>query len=74
MVVINESAGMINREANGGVENAGIFTSSGDLLIPNQRGITRIDPDQFYEALDFTVPVPVIEKNLSFRISATCFL
>lgn len=45
---INQRSGMLNREANGGVDNAGMLTSDGVILFPNQAGLTRIQPGFFY--------------------------
>lgn len=42
-----EKDGMSNREANGGVQNAGLLSSDQKLWFPNQNGIAVIDPSQF---------------------------
>jgi signal transduction histidine kinase/DNA-binding response OmpR family regulator/ligand-binding sensor domain-containing protein len=57
----NEKDGMINREANGGVQSAGVQTSDGRLWFPNQGGITIINPYDFSADYGLDVPPPVFE-------------
>lgn len=57
----NENDGMINREANGGVQSAGVQTSDGRLWFPNQAGITIINPFDFSADYGLDVPPPVFE-------------
>lgn len=45
----DESNGMLNREGNGGVQDAGILTSDNEIWFPNQQGITVIDLDKYYK-------------------------
>ncbi|WP_428236283.1 response regulator [Gracilimonas sp.] len=58
----DERDGMINREANGGVQSAGILTSDNKLWFPNQRGITIIDPADFTVEQNLDTPTPVLES------------
>jgi signal transduction histidine kinase/CheY-like chemotaxis protein/ligand-binding sensor domain-containing protein len=58
----NENDGMVNREANGGVQSAGILTTNGQLWFPNQRGITIINPAAFLTDYGLDVPAPVFES------------
>lgn len=44
---LTEKDGMMNREANGGVQTAGVLSSKGLIYFPNQKGLTVIDPDDF---------------------------
>ncbi len=44
---LTEKDGMINREANGGVQTAGVLSSNGLMYFPNQKGLTVINPDDF---------------------------
>ena len=62
IVTFNESNGMVNREANGGVQNAGILTHDLQLWFPNQKGITIVDPMRFYEGNIQPVPKPILEE------------
>ncbi len=57
----NENDGMIDREANGGVQSAGIRTTDGRLWFPNQRGITIMNPTEFSVDYGLDVPRPVFE-------------
>lgn len=59
---IDETSGMLNREANGGVSNTGFLTTDARLFFSNQRGVTVLDPEAIYESLTYEVPTPVIEK------------
>ena len=58
----NEKDGMINREANGGVQSSGIKASDGRLWFPNQRGITIVNPLDFSVDYGLDVPPPVFES------------
>ena len=62
IVAFNESNGMVNREANGGVQNAGILTHDLQLWFPNQKGITIVDPMKFSESNIQPVPKPILEE------------
>lgn len=57
----NEKDGMINREANGGVQSSGIQASDGRLWFSNLKGITIIDPADFSVDYGLDVPPPVFE-------------
>lgn len=54
VVGFDESDGMVNREANGGVQNAGMLSADNRLWFPNQRGLTVIDPGQ--SGIDRSLP------------------
>lgn len=58
----DESNGMFNREANGGVQSAGVLTSDQKIWFPNQSGITIIDVEGFHNSFQtgFTSN-PIIE-------------
>ncbi|MEX2364003.1 MAG: ATP-binding protein, partial [Balneolaceae bacterium] len=58
----DEKDGMMNREANGGVQSAGILTNNNQLWFPNQRGITVIDPADFSEGQLIATPTSVFES------------
>lgn len=60
-----EKDGMSNREANGGVNNAGFLSADQKLWFPNQNGIIVIDPSQFM----LPVSKPLIEE-ISFSDGA----
>ncbi|MEP0004496.1 MAG: response regulator [Balneola sp.] len=62
LLSFNENDGMTNREANGGVQSAGILTSDGKLWFPNQRGITIVDPADFVEGQNISTPYPIFES------------
>ncbi len=62
LLSFNENDGMINREANGGVQSAGILVSDGKLWFPNQRGITIVDPADFVEEQNISTPRPIFES------------
>lgn len=47
VLTLTEKDGMINREANGGVQTAGVLSSDGLIYFPNQKGLTVINPDDF---------------------------
>lgn len=57
----NERDGMIDREANGGVQSAGIRAADGRLWFPNQGGITIVYPAAFSADYGLDVPPPVFE-------------
>lgn len=58
----NETDGMINREANGGVQTAGLLTDNQELWFPNQKGITIIDPLKISEKNSLPLPSPILEE------------
>jgi signal transduction histidine kinase/CheY-like chemotaxis protein/ligand-binding sensor domain-containing protein/AraC-like DNA-binding protein len=58
---IDESSGMLNREANGGVMNSGLLSSDGRLFFANQMGVTTFHPDSIFRSLTLWVPTPIIE-------------
>ncbi|MCW9707145.1 hybrid sensor histidine kinase/response regulator transcription factor [Fodinibius salsisoli] len=62
LISFNERDGMLNREANGGVQSAGILTAENKLWFPNQTGITVIDPDAASLKADLEAPEPIIER------------
>ena len=64
IVSFNERNGMVNREANGGVQNAGLFTNDQKLWFPNQKGMTIIDPLRISEGNFLPIPRLVIEEVL----------
>lgn len=62
LISFNERDGMLNREANGGVQSAGILTTGGKLWFPNQTGITVIDPSAANLKANLRAPEPIIEQ------------
>ncbi len=62
ILAYNENNGMVNREANGGVQTAGLLTSDQELWFPNQQGITIIDPLKVSEGNTVPGPTPIIEE------------
>lgn len=62
LVGFDERDGMVNREANGGVQSAGILTAGNKLWFPNQRGITIIDPSNGGLKDTLPAPKPVVEQ------------
>jgi len=62
LLSFNENDGMINREANGGVQSSGILASDGKLWFPNQKGITIIDPADFIDGQSISVPLPIFDS------------
>lgn len=62
----DEHDGLPNREANGGVQSAGIVASDGTIWVPNQRGVFQFDPAWFLEHNPFEhteVTVSKIESS-----------
>ncbi|TNE74297.1 hybrid sensor histidine kinase/response regulator [bacterium] len=59
-ISFDERDGLITREANGGVQSAGILTSSGKLWFPNQEGITITDPKEHQQDSRARPPTPII--------------
>lgn len=57
----DERDGMKNREANGGVQSAGILTADRRLWFPNQKGITIINPADSGTDVPLPLSIPVIE-------------
>lgn len=62
LLKLNEEDGMVNREANGGVQNAGVLTSRGDLWFPNQLGLTVLNPTDITQNNSPQLPQPIIEQ------------
>lgn len=59
----NEADGMVNREANGGVQTSGLITRDRQQIIfPNQRGLTVIHLSQLEEMDSGQNLIPVIEE------------
>ncbi len=58
----DEKDGMVNREANGGRQSAGILASDGRIWFPNQKGVTIIDPSDFLMNQNIQSPSPVFES------------
>ena len=61
----DEREGMRNREANGGVQNAGLRAADGTLWFPTQDGIAGINPDD--EPATRPAPQPFIEQVVANR-------
>ncbi len=59
----NERNGMADREANGGVHNAGIRARDGRLWFPTQAGLAVVDPAT---VSDRTVPPPVVIESAHY--------
>ncbi|TVR15014.1 MAG: hybrid sensor histidine kinase/response regulator, partial [Balneolaceae bacterium] len=60
----NESDGMVNREANGGVQTSGILAADAKLWFPNQKGVTIINPLNISGGNTLLNPRPIIEEVL----------
>lgn len=60
-----EDHGMINREANGGVNMAGMLRSENELWFPNQSGITILDIDKYYQSSQISEVTPPIIKSIA---------
>jgi len=61
--VFTESDGMLNREANGGFQNASFKTEKGKILFVTQYGITIVNPSEIKPQLD--IPTVIIEEAVS---------
>lgn len=69
VIGFNENDGMINQEANGGVQTAGVLTDDQQQIIfPNQRGLTVIHLSRLDEMQSQQNITPVIE-NIAFADS-----
>jgi len=66
MYYVDEYTGMLNPEANGGVDNAGIRLSNGQIAIPTQVGITLIDPGKTLNIDNQASPRPIIREIRSY--------
>jgi len=62
MFYIDENSGMLNPEANGGVDNAGINLRNGHITIPTQSGIVIIDPQSIINSYTQGKPRPIIRE------------
>lgn len=60
-VAYTESDGMRNREANGGVQDAGLRDRQGRIVFPTQVGVVRLDPRRL---LSRGAPPPVYVQRL----------
>lgn len=60
-VAYTERDGMRNREANGGVQDAGLRDRQGRIVFPTQEGLVRIDPRHLLER---GAPPPVYVQRL----------
>ncbi|NBB76431.1 MAG: response regulator [Bacteroidetes bacterium] len=63
-----EKDGMVNREANGGVQTAGVLTDDQMIYFPNQRGLTVIDL-QSYLSSQPSDPLNLLVEEVSFSDS-----
>lgn len=63
-----EEDGLSNIEGNGGVQNAGLLTTDGKLLFPNQAGIVYTRPQWHVQKLDEELLIPIFE-TLSYADS-----
>ncbi|WP_234567730.1 response regulator [Rhodohalobacter sp. 614A] len=61
ILFFDEKDGMVNREANGGVQTAGLLASDQTLWFPNQKGITVINPTAISSENSQPAPRPIIE-------------
>jgi len=66
VISYDENDGMLNREANGGVQSAGILSSDKKLWFPTQKGISIIDPYNLERSQSVKTPFPILE---SFEVS-----
>ena len=57
---IDDVAGMLNPEANGGVDNAGMMLNNGKLAFPTQQGVVMINPDEITKTRVNRHPKPSI--------------
>ncbi len=53
---------MVSREANGGVQTAGMLSADQKLWFPNQKGITIMDPAKITGENSLPSPQPIIEE------------
>lgn len=58
----DEKDGMVSREANGGVQTAGMLSVDQKLWFPNQKGVTVIDPASITSESSLPAPQPIIEE------------
>ncbi|MBO6523772.1 MAG: response regulator [Balneolaceae bacterium] len=64
-----EDHGMINREANGGVDMAGMLRSENELWFPNQSGTTILDIDKYYRSSQTSEVTSPIIKSIAISDS-----
>lgn len=59
VVKYNQRDGMVNQEANGGVQTAGILAKDGNIWFPNQKGVTVFNPkgSEFSQFQSNTMPI-----------------
>jgi DNA-binding response OmpR family regulator/signal transduction histidine kinase len=62
MFYIDEKSGMLNPEANGGVDNAGIKLRNGHIAMPTQTGVAIIDPEKIFNSYNLGKPTPIIRE------------
>lgn len=62
LLFFDEKDGMVSREANGGVQTAGMLSADHKLWFPNQKGITIIDPANIATENSLPPPQPIIEN------------
>ena len=60
--VYGKRDGLLNVEGNGGVQSAGILTSDGKLLFPNQDGVVYTRPEWFLTDNEGTLVSPIFES------------
>lgn len=56
-----ERDGLRNREANGGVQSAGIISSNGNIWFPTQDGLVMVNPDNITQN---GIPPPVVIEQI----------
>lgn len=59
-----ERDGLRNREANGGVQSAGIISSNGNIWFPTQDGLVMVNPDSITQN---TLPPPVVIEEVKSK-------
>lgn len=61
-LILDERNGLVNREGNGGVGNAGLMLRNGLIAFPNQAGIVLINPSDFVRGDDGFLNPPFIKR------------
>lgn len=61
-LILDERNGLVNREGNGGVGNAGLMLRNGLIAFPNQAGIVLINPSEFLRNEAELMSQPLIKR------------
>lgn len=62
VMTLNEQNGMANMEANGGVQTAGLISRDGNVIFPNQNGLTVMDTGEILNSKINLNPTLIIES------------